>query len=393
MSRLFGAALALSLLSLASLADTRVAQAQGIGCMSWGRCVEGAPFAMDLACSTGRDCPDPGVCVFEAPGDATGRCLVSLSSCNVCLLPETTECPEAAIGSRGRFQPAITAEGQCEYPICGPSAYTVDRDAPDFPSLAPCFTGAAPRWWNDGDCDEDGLVNELDRGEATCIANRPVSRISEGGVTCARGRFAQSPTAGPFCGSVSIDPAVIACTEDAPLAFGICCERVEDCPLVPGVGVRCVRLPGDEGVEGVCTYGRDVPPTDTSCLAPSARGATCDSIDSPTPYERWADGNCDLDCEIMPTRNADSELVCGCAPDAGTDAGLDAAVVRDAGVDASTLDATLSPDTAVDAAPTGPSPRFGGSGLSCGVTPRGASAPPVLTLVLLALALLRRRPR
>ena len=159
---------------------------------------------------------------------------------------------------------------------------------------------------------------------------------------------------------------------------------------MPGVGVRCVRLPGDEGVEGVCTYGRDVPPIDTSCLAPSARGATCDSIDSPTPYERWADGNCDLDCEIMPTRNADSELVCGCAPDAGTDAGLDAAVVRDAGVDASALDATLS-DTAIDAAPTGPTPRFGGSGVSCGVTPRAASAPPVLTLLLLALALLRRR--
>jgi MYXO-CTERM domain-containing protein len=117
----------------------------------------------------------------------------------------------------------------------------------------------------------------------------------------------------------------------------------------------------------------------------------CDGIDSPTPYERWANGNCDLDCEIMPTRNADSELVCGCAPDAGTDAGTDAAVVRDAGVDASALDAAVSPDTAIDAAPTGPPPRFGGSGASCSVTRGAASVPPMVALALLALALLRRR--
>jgi hypothetical protein len=53
----FVTAIVVSLVSLAELLDARLAHAQGVGCMSWGNCVAGAPFAMDLVWSTGRDCP------------------------------------------------------------------------------------------------------------------------------------------------------------------------------------------------------------------------------------------------------------------------------------------------------------------------------------------------
>jgi hypothetical protein len=48
-----------------------------VGCFSWGACREGMPFGMTpRPCSSGRDCADPGACVFESPGDDTGFCLV-----------------------------------------------------------------------------------------------------------------------------------------------------------------------------------------------------------------------------------------------------------------------------------------------------------------------------
>lgn len=390
-------------LALAALATPARAHAQlDVGCYSWGACRDGMPFGMTpRPCSSGRDCDDPGVCVFESPGDTTGFCLVPTGMCEYCLMPEATTCPEAAIGSRGRQTPPLTIDG-CAYAICGDSRYVVDGDTPDFPSLAPCFTGPFLNWWGGGDCDEDGIVNDLDRGEALCFANRPVTRVEEGRVTCEHGQFALDPVATRMCSVVSPDERVRACVEDGFLPFGICCTQLEECPTVPGFGVRCVRLPGESGEEGVCTYGSDVPPVDTSCLSATS-GALCEDTEAPTAYLRWAQGNCDGDCDPFDADNASSDLVCGCRPDAGVDASSpDAAARPDAdGVDASTLDAgrfDLDAGPPLDAAEV-PTPSFGGSGVQCSVS-RGAgprdrerNRGAVLALSLAALVSWRRAAR
>ncbi len=362
-----------------------------IGCFSFGMCRPGDPFGvMPRECSSGRDCDDPGACVFAAPGDLTGLCLVPTSRCEYCLLPSSTECPEAAIGSRGRQTPPLTIAG-CAYAICGDSRYVVDGDAPDFPSLAPCFTGPFLNWWGGGDCDEDGLVNDLDRGEAVCFANRPVARVADGAVTCERGTFVFNPVATRSCSVVSTDPLVQACVEDGVLPFGVCCTQVEECPQVPMQAARCVRLPGARGDEGVCTYGREIPPLDTSCLTATS-GALCEDPSAPTAYFRWANGNCDADCDPMGTTNGNAEQVCGCRPDAGVDAAMpDAAAPPDAGtqLDSSSLDAGPPID-----ASSAPPARFGGSGVQCSAQRGGDGTKSDGTMLLvlgLAIAISSRR--
>ena len=382
-------------LVLAAISSPDRAHAQlDVGCYSSGACREGLPFGMvPRPCSTGRDCDDPGACVFASPDDLTGLCLVPTSMCEYCLLPDAMSCPEAAIGSRGRQTPALTIDG-CAYAICGESRYVVDGDTPDFPSLAPCFTGPFLNWWGGGDCDEDGIVNDLDRGEALCFENHPVTRIEEGRVTCDRGQFVRDPMAtgmtADMCSIVSPDPMVRACVDEGVLPFGICCTQLEECPTVPGMEVRCVRLPSADGEAGVCTYGRDIPPVDTSCLRGTS-GTFCEDTTAPTAYLRWANGDCDADCDPLRTTNANAELVCGCRLDAGVDAwSPDAARADDASVP-TPLDASTSIDAGVDAA--GGAPRFGGWGASCRAGATRASAPPASLALIALLGLARGRRR
>lgn len=396
--------LALALSALASFTSSSAhAQNAALGCNTWLGCRDGQPFgAMPTPCTSGRECNDPGVCVFESEDDPEGQCLVPTGDCGYCLLDEAAECPVAMVGGRDRARPS-RVDGRCSYEVCGGSYYIVDTDAPDFPDFwGACFGDNLFDLWGSGDCDGDHVPNRLESDGSLCTANVPVVREAEGLVSCERGAIVPTPTpAEHFCSTVTPGPAsdavFMGCVEEMPAPFGICCREAADCPTLGGMAVRCVLLPTeDDEPAGVCTYGLDIPPIDGSCLV-GARGHLCEDPTAETAYLRWANGNCDSDCDPTDSTNASSERVCSCMPDAGMpDAGVDAARPRDAAVSAPDarvvdLDAAVSDAGMPIDAPPGSAPRFGGAGVQCSATHgergRGLS---VLALALVALFSWRR---
>ncbi|MEZ4339354.1 MAG: hypothetical protein R3B82_22250 [Sandaracinaceae bacterium] len=215
----------------------------------------------------------------------------------------------------------------------------------------------------------------------------------------------------------TLDCAVASCEVGCgPIGSGIgchygpdtllCCEADGDCHIDDGFGVtlmgQCDRVTGltaDPGrtVFGVCTFTD--PPEAMFCGASTAaRLAPC-----VPPGNDWGDGDCDGDGTI----NAEDETPCGiAAPDAGASTpdagGLDAATpALDGGApDAATPDAAAPSDGGFDAAtfdgalpPATFSPRFGGGGgCVCRAAPRPRGGD-VLVGLLVALALVQRRPR
>lgn len=351
-----------------------------LGCWDGPRSVcDGARSPVTgTTCMSGSGC-DSNVCLFD---DGVGHCMVPVdgtSGCQYCFLEPPIACPLVSIGPLAPV-PGVPGADGCTYPICGSRiTYRVDTDAPELAGLLGCLRLTLDPW-GDGDCDNDLIVNRDDLGEAVCIPNQPVRRFDDLTVSCG-GFFTSSSAPAARCEPVSPTGTILGCAVVGPIPFGICCDLAEQCPDVPGMPARCVRLPGMLGSEGVCTYGRDGPPVDTSCLSTEPT-TSCDNATAMTAYERWATGNCDADCDSV--SNAASGVVCGCRPDAALlqpDASarteLDAASPLDAG----SLDA--GPPSLV---------RFGGSGCRCAAA--GARDRGMLPIALaLGLAIVARRRR
>jgi hypothetical protein len=378
------------------------AQEVTVGCWGAGGC-DTIPDEPPLPCSTGVECAS-GLCLEST-------CLPPLDGCSYCFDGLPSYCPDLFLGDvpspiRGTFDPIL---GTCSYAFCGGVAYVVRSGPPTISGLEDCLQmGGSWRLWGQGDCDSDGIPNALETGSGICSPDRVVGRARSTYV-CADATFAMAgadPGVAPPCPSAVpplVAPDVGACpVDDAGFeAFGICCETGADCPRLEGPWgvvrpVRCVQL--RRGV-GVCTYDGPTELADDASCVTHPPTATCLGGTSSVAFERWADGDCDAECEGTETRNLVAAEVCSCSPPT-PDAGVDAHVEPDAYVErpdarAPELDAE-SPDggAALDAAsaPEGP-PSFGGAGCRCAA--RTARVPgPLLAGVLLAfgvLSLSRRR--
>lgn len=387
-------------LALSLAAGRARAQDVSVGC--WNGLVCNTDRAVPpLPCSTGTDCPS-SLCL-------EGTCLPPLADCQYCFDGLPSYCPDLFLADEPTpVRGALDAlAGTCSYSFCGTIGYVVRPSAgPSIRGLEACFQmGGGWRLWGQGDCDSDGIPNELD-GPRLCVPGRVAGR-ERAAYVCADATFLavgrdpgpMPPCAGPMPPLVA--PELAACARDSASfePFGMCCERREDCPVLRGPWgvvrpVRCVALGPDVGV---CAYdGPSDLADDTSCLTHAPTPSCLTDAASPA-FERWAMGDCDAECEEAETVNLVAPEVCTCSPPM-PDAGIDAHVEPDGYVEpdarASELDAAV-PDggEAFDAAPSPEAPpSFGGAGCRCVAHGRRASGHSLVG-VLVALGVLVRSRR
>jgi MYXO-CTERM domain-containing protein len=238
-----------------------------------------------------------------------------------------------------------------------------------------------------GDCDRDGILNEVDRFDCGTIG---VVDWDLGEPTPQPGETDECASA-DVCGSEACDPQGLCIDEGI---VGIACNPLER--FACGTAADCAPLEGDVGF-GVCVDARF---DRTGC---SELGSAC-FVREGTLEERFQNGDCDAD-GIVNAREAPGRLCLVDDVDAGSfdagsfdagsfDAGSFDAGSFDAGsFDAGSFDAGSFDAGSFDVGPAPTQPSFAGSGCRCRAGAPGARGPAAAwALAILGLgAVLRRR--
>jgi len=172
--------------------------------------------------------------------------------------------------------------------FCMPEGCTTAQLAFCLASVPDPMSTSLEERFGAGDCDGDLILNRDDTGRL-CDGATVVTRTGTG-FSAVRGARLDVADGGHQVGPDA--------WSSVPGSFAVGCGGAWDCPRVPDQPVRCVFLPVGAGstAVGACTYLYSLH-DDMSCVDPAGGVGAVDPCfgDAPSPYEEWAEGDCDGD--------------------------------------------------------------------------------------------------